>query len=261
MGQMAATVAHSIRNPLASISTSAEIAMELTSSPEVQEIAEDITIEVKRVDQWIREFLLFSHPREIGLERIIELHVLLVDVLTEYARTFEKKGINYDLSKAQSSLLIYGDITLLKQMLNSLISNAIEAMPDGGRIICRIKRAANNTIKISIFDNGKGIDRKLISSIFKPFFTSKQNGVGIGLTQVKRIIDDHSGSITIRSKKNYGTVVTLLFPAISSKKPSVLVIEDELKLASNIQTYLQKFKYDVPKNKVLWHYSLNKINL
>ncbi len=245
IGQMAATVAHSIRNPLASISTSAELAMEISSNAEVQEIAEDITFEVKRVDQWIREFLLFSHPHEVERENIVELLILLQQVIDGFTRILEKNGIACEIATEGSSLLMYGDAALLKQMFNSLISNAIEAMPEGGKIICRIKKVENNIIELSICDNGKGIDEHLFANIFKPFFTSKPNGVGIGLTQVKRIVEDHFGSIDIASEKNHGTTITLCFPAISTNKPRILVIEDELKLARNIQTYLQKFKYDV----------------
>lgn len=245
LGQMAATVAHSIRNPLASISTSAELAMEVTSVSEIQDIAEDITHEVKRVDQWIREFLLFSHPREVEIEHIIELDSLLQQVMDEFERMLEKKAITYQIHTSTLPLLVYGDATLLKQMLNSLISNSIDALPEGGTILCEIKKTEDRSIEVTINDNGKGFDDDLLANIFKPFVTSKQNGVGIGLTQVKRIVDDHSGTIDISSKKNNGTRVTLRFPSISNHKPSILVIEDEIKLAYNIQTYLAKFKYEV----------------
>ena len=245
MGQMAATVAHSIRNPLASISTSAELAMEITPSAEIQEIAEEITFEVKRVDQWIREFLLFSHPREANLDRIIELRFLLQKAIDEFTRTLKKKDIVYELQTDKHPNLLYGDAKLLIQMLNSLITNAIDAMPEGGTLICRIKKAENSFIELSICDDGKGIDETMLANVFKPFFTSKQNGVGIGLPQVKKIVEDHSGTISITSKINQGTTVTLRFPAILTSKPPILVIEDEMSLAYNIQTYLQKLKFEV----------------
>ena len=245
MGQMAATVAHSIRNPLASISTSAELAMEITKSNEVKEIADDIVFEVKRVDKWIQEFLLFSNPREVEFERIIEIRFLLQEVMDGFVRTFANKGITYELRSENPSILIYGDAPLLKQMINSLVSNAIDAMSEGGVIQCEIKTIENDQVELTISDNGKGIEKGLLANIFKPFFTSKQNGVGIGLTQVKRIVEDHSGTINITSEINHGTTVTVYFPVISNSKPSILVIEDELKLASNIQTYLEKYKYEV----------------
>lgn len=245
MGQMAATIAHSIRNPLASISTSAELAIELTSNEEVKEIADDITFEVKRVDQWIREFLLFSHPHEVEREKIVEFGRILEETIAGFTRIFEKNNIVYEIISENSSKLIFGDASLLKQMLNSLVSNAIEAMPDTGKIIFSIKNTENGFVELIISDSGKGIDKQSLENIFKPFFSSKQNGVGIGLTQVKRIVEDHSGTIDIASKKGQGTTVTLAFPAISNSKPSILLIEDEFKLARNIQTYLQKFKFDV----------------
>jgi CheY-like chemotaxis protein len=157
----------------------------------------------------------------------------------------EKKGIVYEFHSELPSVLIYGDAALLTQMLNSIVSNAIEAMPEGGTLVCRINKAENSFNELTICDNGKGMDKAMLANVFKPFITSKQNGVGIGLPQVKKIVEDHSGNISITSKKDHGTAVRLLFPAISTNKPLILMIEDEMNLARNIQTYLQKYKYQV----------------
>ena len=217
IGQMAAAVAHSIRNPLASIRTSAELSTELPASDDIHEIAEDIIFEVDRVDQWIKEFLLFSRPGQDDINRIIYFDRLLEETLAGFVRTMEKIAIEYTIKTEKHLKLMFGDPTLLRQMLNSLIANAIEAMPDGGHLLGTAFNKDDSFIEITLQDTGKGIPEAIIPNIFKPFVSGKNNGVGIGLSQVKRIVEDHSGSIEVLSEVNRGTTIRIRFPAIAAE--------------------------------------------
>ena len=216
MGEMAAGVAHSIRNSLASIRSSAELATDVDDLQTLHESAQDIVTEADRLGQWVRELLVFSHPEGGGLETIA-INEVFRSTLDGFMRTMEKQGVDLDYQVRDPVPPVRGDVPLLEQMFTSLISNALEAMPDGGRLGVRVATARKGQIaELTLSDTGEGIASDRINKVFKPFFTSKSGGLGLGLSLVRRIVERHQGEIALTSQEGRGTTITLGFPRASA---------------------------------------------
>ena len=215
MGEMAAAVAHATRNSLASIRTSAELAIDANDAETNREAAHNVIMEADRLEQWLRELLLFSSPEGNGF-RPVSVIDSVVSSLDGFKRAFEQQGVTLEFTGGESAPLIKGDRNLLEQAFNSLISNALEAMPGGGalRVAARTAQDARY-VEIDMTDTGCGIPAERIARIFKPFYTSKSNGLGLGLSLVRRIVERHNGHMTLTSKEKRGTTVTLQFPVVS----------------------------------------------
>ena len=215
VGEMAAAVAHGIRNPLASIRTSAELWAEVKSD-EAQEPAQDIVSEVDRLELWVRSLLTYADQGRAKLEPI-DLNGLLIAAVEGFQREFARLNIQTKFELDEGMPRIFGDSGLLTQMLNSLIANAIEAMPRGGSLAMASQPAENNrAIELRISDTGVGIAPEQLQKIFQPFSTSKRKGLGLGLALVKRTMERIGGSIHIASQIGRGTQATLVFPVAKS---------------------------------------------
>ncbi len=215
VGEMAAAVAHGIRNPLASIRTSAELWAEVKSG-EAQEQAQDIMSEVDRLELWVRSLLTYADQGRAKLEPI-DLNGLLIAAVGGFQREFARLNIQTKFELDEGMPRIFGDSGLLMQMLNSIIANAIEAMPRGGMLAMASQPAENNrAIELRISDTGVGIAPEQLQKIFQPFSTSKRKGLGLGLALVKRTMERIGGSIHIASQIGRGTQATLVFPVAKS---------------------------------------------
>ena len=211
VGEMASAVAHGIRNPLASIRTSAELLVDAKSG-ETQEQAQDIVSEVDRLEQWVRSLLNYAGQGRAKVESI-DLNDLLSAALCGYQREFARLKIQAHAEPAANLPCIMGNPALLTQMLNSLIANAIEAMPNGGTLSTRSVVAANKrSIELHLADTGVGMAQAQLEKVFQPFSTSKRKGLGLGLALVKRTMERIGGSIRITSQIGRGTQATLVFP-------------------------------------------------
>jgi len=211
VGEMVSAVAHGIRNPLASIRTSAELWADAESS-EARDQARDIVSEVDRLEQWVRSLLTYADQGRVKLEPI-DLNGLVNTALTGYRREFARRNIQTRVILSDSVLRIIGNPGLLAQTLNSLIANAIEAMPRGGTLSMRSRVSdSQRAIELQLIDTGVGIPAEQLQNIFQPFSTSKRKGLGLGLALVKRTMERIGGSIRIDSQIGRGTHVTLVFP-------------------------------------------------
>ena len=215
VGEMASAVAHGIRNPLASIRTSAELWADGKSS-ETHEQAQDIVSEVDRLEQWVRSLLTYAGQGHAKLEEV-DLNFLLETTVTGYQRELTRLNIQTQFELAPQLPSIVGNAGLLTQMLNSIIANAIEAMPGGGALSIRSRLTENKRkIELQLRDTGVGMTADQLKNVFQPFGTSKRKGLGLGLALVKRTIERIGGSIRIDSQIDRGTQVTLVFPAENS---------------------------------------------
>lgn len=215
VGEMAAAVAHGIRNPLASIRTSAELWADVKSG-DAQEQAQDIVSEVDRLELWVRSLLTYANQGRAKLESI-DLNDMVTMAVEGYQRELARLNIQTKFELYEGMPRIIGDSGLLVQMLNSLIANAIEAMPRGGTFAMRSRLAENKqSIELEISDNGVGMAPEQLQKIFQPFSTSKRKGLGLGLALVKRTMERIGGSIRIASQIGRGTQATLVFPVENS---------------------------------------------
>jgi two-component system, NtrC family, sensor histidine kinase HydH len=211
VGEMASAVAHGIRNPLSSIRSSAELALLGEPGP-FREPAKEIIAAADRLERWVRNLLSYSRPFSASLERI-DLNPILRESLGNYARDMEKRGITGVLDLQEPLPSVVGDVALLGQVVNSLLANALEAMTGSGRVTLASRVTADRKFaRVTIDDTGPGIEPSDLEQVFKPFYTTKPRGLGVGLPLAKRIVERFGGAIGIESKRGVGTCVSLRFP-------------------------------------------------
>jgi two-component system sensor histidine kinase HydH len=211
LGQLSAGLAHELRNPLGTIRASSEmLARNLSAENEVtREMASFIATEVDRCNSLITRFLQFARPLQIkpakaDLTQTIDRAVELVQR--------EAPGIaiykNYEPEIRPFSF----DAELMERVLYNLLLNAAQATTAGGAVTVKT-RAATGAVEITVIDRGVGIGPEQMKSIFNPFFTTKPEGVGLGLAIVAKIIDEHGGKIIVESDPGKGSVFRVLLPA------------------------------------------------
>ncbi len=206
LGELAAGMAHEIRNPLASISGSIQMLNDSLAKEEVhinRRLMEIILREVNRLNHLVNDFLQFARPQRIEIEEF-ELNQLIIDTLYLFQNSQSwSKHLDVD-TKISSPLKIKSDQQQLKQVLWNIFLNASEAMPKGGLISISADKETDfegssesiQLVRIKIEDNGPGLDPKIARDIFKPFSTSKKDGSGLGLAIVKRIVEGLGGEIS-----------------------------------------------------------------
>jgi two-component system sensor histidine kinase HydH len=208
IGEMSTAVAHGIRNPLASIRSSAELIP--GSQPQrIQEAAEDIVAQSDRLEAWVRELLSYTRPLNEPSTRVA-VGPLVEQCVRDYARELKSRGIQIDAATSPHLPPVRGNPLLLGQVLRSLLANAIEAMSPGGRIAVHSTLAhTNGQITLSVRDSGPGMTPEQLARVGKPFYTTKPRGLGVGLSLARRIIERSGGRMDIESTPGQGTVVTL----------------------------------------------------
>lgn len=214
VGQLAAGIAHEIRNPLSTIKGFARIFEEnAREDSEEKTLAQIMNQEICRVDKVIADLLEFSKPNTltksvVSLQKIIEqVQNSLVIQAKENQVTFSN-----EISVQKVSL----DFDKMIQVFHNLYINAMEAMtknsPDKEKQITTKAWQEQNKVIISIQDAGHGIAQNKISHLFTPYFTTKAKGTGLGLVIVQKIIETHKGTIKVESQENIGTTFTITLP-------------------------------------------------
>jgi len=215
VGQLSAGIAHEVRNPLSSIKMSLQI-LEKRLRPEGNDlkrfkIAEK---EVEHLEKLVSDILIFAKPLEPEMKKA-DLHAFLDNSLSMAEKEIAEKAIEVQKHYDRSISAVSFDPAMLKQALLNIYLNAIDAMERAGRLILSTRAVRENNqpaVAIEIEDNGSGIDAEDLPHLFNPFFTKKKYGTGLGLTQVKKIIDLHQGTIEIVSGKEKGTKIVVTLP-------------------------------------------------
>lgn len=211
-GQLAASLAHEIRNPLASISGAAGILQRRTTNPEYQQDSlEIIQIESQRLNKLLTGFLNFAKPRSPRLQRT-NLNELMLSVLSLVSHAAELNGNTFTHTPPPQGTEIDCDPEQLKQVLLNLVINAIEASPAGSEI--RLRTVIRNGLTaIEIEDDGSGISADAADRIFDPFFTTKPKGTGLGLAISSMIVSQHGGTLSFQASARGGTTFRIELPA------------------------------------------------
>ena len=213
IGEMASAVAHSIRNPLAAIRSGAELTTETSEDKVVCETAQDIITEIDRVELWVRELLIFSRPDGTTQFSRAYLDQILTHCLTGHKHVIKSNNVKVRCTIDPGIPAVKGDSSLLGQMLNSILDNALEAMLNGGTLTLEGRTAEQEKmVQISISDTGNGIPRERLETLFQLSSTTKQYGLGIGMLLVKRIVERHGGSISLSSQVGVGTTALISLP-------------------------------------------------
>jgi len=212
LGQLAAGIAHEIRNPLTSINILIHsLAESIPSETPHREDFRVVEEEIHRINEIIDRFLRFAKPAPPLLEKT-DVLPLFEETLQLLRPQIERQRISVQ-KKFQSLPSITIDKEQMKQVILNLLMNAIQAMPTGGRLELSGQLAGDpRWIQFSIKDSGIGIPPEDMDKLFDPFFSTKEGGVGLGLSIAHRIIDQHHGKIEVESKSGKGTLFTLWLP-------------------------------------------------
>lgn len=210
IGEMASSVAHSIRNPIASIRSSAELALDGIQQPDVAESLDDIISEVDRFDGWIKELLTFTS--EAGdADATSALHSVVSSSLDACRSRAERRNVEVENLVHAALPEVRSDPSLLTQVLNSLIANALDAMPRGGRLVFDAT-TGESSVRLSVSDTGFGIPPDRLEGLFDPLVTHRHGGLGIGLALARQIVRRYGGNIDISSAPGSGTTVAIELP-------------------------------------------------
>ena len=214
---MVAGVAHEIRNPLGGIKLFASLArQELKEGSESLKYLDRVIEEVGSLEGILNNFLDFARPAPPRLENL-ELSPLIRTSADLVAGETHNKaaGISIDIPREASH--VRADSEQLSRVFLNLFNNALAALPErGGRITVTARRNDSGEIAIELSDNGCGMDRETVKKIFSPFFTTRDNGLGLGLTIVKKTLEDNGGWIEVYSAPGEGTRFTLILPGVQS---------------------------------------------
>jgi len=216
VGKLAAGVAHTIRNPLTSVNMrlfSLERSLELSQTQ--QEDFEVISEEVRHIDTIVQNFLEFARPPKLKIQSISPSEV--VDMALQLLRhRLESYGVQVELDRQQRLPMVEADPEQLKEVLINLLVNACEAMGEGGLIVIReeegVAEPLGRVVVIRVKDNGPGIPKSVRDKVFQPFFSTKEEGTGLGLSIAYRIVEEHGGWLSLKSKEGEGTTFTITLP-------------------------------------------------
>ncbi len=218
LGQLAAGVAHEIRNPLNAISIASQrIRREYPPDEEekkkgFQRITDIISDEIKRLNRIVEEFVIFSRNRrlEFSDHSITDMLERIVSLIREEA---DLKGIAIKtVWKDDNPLMTPVDVDKLRQAFYNILKNAMEAIPGRGTITISAEPDGRGMISIKISDTGCGLTKDEINHIFNPEYTTKEKGLGFGLSLVHEIIRGHGGEIHVESEVGSGTTFDVLLP-------------------------------------------------
>ncbi|EJS49517.1 two-component sensor histidine kinase [Bacillus cereus] len=211
IGTMSTTIAHEIRNPLTALKGFTQIQKERNLEDTMS--YEIMLQEIERINEFVSELMLLGKPKPTNYEwcNIREILLYVVQLMESYATQYKVK---FHLQVDGNLPVINGDDKQLKQVLLNIIKNGIESMPKGGDIQIRAYKKAGENLCISIEDQGFGIENEKIEKIGKAFYTTKENGTGLGLMITYKIIEEHQGSIAIQSSMGVGTKVEIYLPTV-----------------------------------------------
>lgn len=213
IGEMAANLAHELKNPLITIGGFAgRLLKSLPAETREHRYADTIISEVIRLEKMLAEILVFSRKPIICFNRC-ELEEIIKDCLAGCATAFEDRNIKISFSSDAPPPAVSGDAHQLKQVFLNLILNAIDAMPEGGQLSLTLRKTSldRKTVIATVEDTGGGIPKEMLPQIFNPFFTTKLHGTGLGLAIANRIILNHFGSIEV-CNTGQGAVFTITLP-------------------------------------------------
>ncbi len=210
---MARQISHEIKNPLTPMQFSLyRLRTGLEEFPELIQTVEMLDQEITTLRKLADAFSQFAQTPPLNLQQID-----LVPLLRSVVHLYEQENRVHIEFESVSSCWVFMDPEQIKRVLHNLIKNAIEASPDKPTIIVSCERKGSNQIMLSVQDKGMGMPQKVINKIFKPYFTTKKEGTGLGMFMVQRIIQDHGGDLTVHSEQGKGTRIDISLPALDEK--------------------------------------------
>jgi signal transduction histidine kinase len=212
IGQLAAGIAHELNEPLGNILGFAQLARKTLNLPSQ---AENDILKIETASLYAREIvkkLLFFAKQTPIIKAKLNLNEMIIEGLYLFQGRCEKEGIEIIKQLEPDLRDVIADAGQMNQVLVNLVVNAIQAMPQGGRLT--VKTAVEKeVVLLCVEDTGDGIKKEDMERLFLPFFTTKEQGTGLGLSVVHGIVTSHSGTVVVKSKPNAGTSFTVRLPS------------------------------------------------
>ncbi len=215
---LAATVAHEIKNPLGSMSIYVQLLRKAlardagANDPQVAKSLDVIDEEIDRLNKIIVDFLFAVRPLKFEFAPL-DPNALVRSLADFFAEELKAAGMSLELELGEAIPMIQGDERFLRQMFINLVKNAMSAMLPGGVVRIRT-RIAEDTLVVTVEDSGSGIPPEMIHRIFEPYFTTKVDGTGLGLTMTYKVVKEHGGDIRVQSEQGHGTCFTITLPVL-----------------------------------------------
>jgi signal transduction histidine kinase len=211
LGELATGLAHEIRNPLAGIAGVIEIVgRDLPSSSPARSVIKDVHLEIAQINRILTDLLETARPRPPEM-RASDLNTTVEHAVMLAKQQVLSKPIKIELEKSPALQVVEHDSDQIHQVLLNLLLNAVQAIEGPGSIKVQIQ-SEDDFAAISVTDTGRGIPPEHLPNIFRPFYTTKGNGTGLGLSLARRIVEEHRGRIEVTSEVGKGTIFRVLLP-------------------------------------------------
>lgn len=221
VGQLAAGIAHELRNPLMPIKILVQSAADRRPSPGLD--GRDLAVleqEISRLERSIQMFLDFARPPQIE-KRTFEVRQVLEQIAQLLEARAERQGVRIERRFPDEPSLLQADVGQIRQVVLNLLLNALDAVPRGGTIRLELRKEGGNWLALSVADSGCGLPAGLGEQIFEPFVSTKETGLGLGLSICKRIVEAHEGAIHAANRPEGGAVFTVRLPMETRAKAFV----------------------------------------
>jgi len=206
--EMAPVLAHEIRTPLSSIKAAAQYLRSDSTQEEQRHLLDVIIEEANRLNGVVSQFLNYAKPYQLSVKSH-QINDVVERALTIATMSGLPPGVTVEKELRDDLPPVMVDGEQIVQVLLNMVSNAFEAMPEGGKLTIKTRKITTDTgaaVGISLRDTGQGIPKETLKQIFKPFFTTKERGVGLGLAICQRIIRSHGGAIRAKSIPGQGSI-------------------------------------------------------
>jgi signal transduction histidine kinase len=211
LGELAAGLAHEIRNPLAGIAGVIEIVgRDLPTTSPARGVVKDVRLEIAQINRILTDLLETARPR-VPEMRASDLNTTIEHAIMLVRQQVISKPITIDLQKSPDLPEVEHDSDQIHQVLLNLLLNAVQAIEAKGSVSVEIASRDNFAV-VTVTDNGRGIPHEILPNIFRPFFTTKGNGTGLGLSLARRIVEEHRGRIEVSSEPLRGTTFRVFLP-------------------------------------------------
>ena len=215
-GEMAAGIAHEIKNPIAGVLGALQVFDDETpANHDRKEIFTEMIAQLERVNHAINDLLSYARPTPPVFEQS-NLNDLIKRTISLLSQQIKQKRVEISTDFIRDEIKIAADKKQLQQVIWNILLNAVQAIEQEGKVNISLVDE-NSSILIQVIDTGKGITLEQLSHVFQPFYTTKHKGTGLGMTISKRIVEQHRGTITINSTSGKGTIVTIMLPKEQKK--------------------------------------------
>ncbi|MFQ5655604.1 MAG: PAS domain-containing sensor histidine kinase [Planctomycetota bacterium] len=214
---LAGSLVHEVKNPLSTLSVTTQLLLEEWGephSPREKRMAQRLDVmrsEISRIEEIINSFLRYTRPQTLQVERT-DINTLLTLLIAHNSEGMQRRDIRVHFQPGEDLAPLECDESLLRQAFLNLIRNAEQAMPEGGELIVR-SRATGEGLEVEVIDTGVGIAADTLPRIFRPYFSSKPGGTGLGLATTLRIVRSHGGELRVESEPGKGSRFVVLLPA------------------------------------------------